>query len=85
MYWRVLHQIEQATQNYLNDNPYNLDGEILTVDTTTLINLGYLQTLYSQDNTSLCQGYSNIYKQEDGTYVIKPYITCYNYQTTMNN
>ncbi len=77
-------KLSRATQNYLNDNPYSLENEILTISSETLINLGYINTLYAQDNNSTCNGYSNVYMQEDRTYVINPFITCYNYQTSSN-
>ncbi len=83
-YYRGLEtRLKLATQNYLDANPYELGSEIITIDATTLINLEYLTPLYAQDNTSVCQGYSNVYEQ-NGNIVISPYITCYNYQTANN-
>lgn len=77
-------KLKMATQTYIEDNPYELGDEILTIDANTLINLGYISSLYAQDGTSTCQGYSNVYIQ-DGEIEINPHITCYNYQTSTNN
>lgn len=84
-YYRGLEtRLKIATQNYLDANPHALENGILTIDAETLTNFGYLPTLYAQDGTTTCTGYSNVYQQEDNI-VIHPYITCYNYQTSNNN
>lgn len=83
-YYSLETRLKVATQNYIDAYPYSLETDILTITSNDLESLGYLTPMYAQDNKSICQGYSNVYKQEDEI-VIYPFITCYNYQTTTNN
>ena len=73
--------IKKATLNYLNNYSYNLDSNIMNVSLDTLINLGYIQKIYDQNNINSCSGYSNVYEDENGEYIIKSYINCGNYVT----
>lgn len=80
-YENLENKIKTATYDYMNDNAYNLDNQILNVTLDTLVNLNYLEKFYDQTGANACTGYSNVYEDESGAYVINSYISCSNYTT----
>jgi len=81
------HQLEtklyNATQRFLQERPHELNGNIMKVEAQSLIDLGYLEKMYNDNNSDFCTGYSNVFLGEgnDG-YTIKSYIRCDNYSST---
>lgn len=80
-YINLENKLKTATMNYMNQNAYDLSGQILNVTLDTLVNLNYVDKLYDQTGSNLCTGYSNVYEDINGSYVIKSYVSCSNYST----
>jgi len=80
-YSSLENRVYTATLNYMNENPFDLTSSIEKVMTDTLVNLNYLVAFKDQFGNDTCSGYSNVYQDENGEYVIKSYITCINYST----
>lgn len=73
--------MKNATMSYLSAYPTTIENEILKVTSDSLTNLGYMGQLYDQTKTNKCLGYSNVFQDSDGDYIIKSYISCNNYVT----
>ncbi len=72
-------KLRLATYYYLTDTKPNLTQNIEKITLEFLINKGYLSEIYDQYGERQCQGYSNVYQDDD--YTIKTYIKCSNYIT----
>lgn len=73
--------MKNATLNYLAARPTIIENDILKITSDTLVNLEYMDELYDQTKENKCLGYSNVYQDEDGDYIVKSYISCNNYVT----
>lgn len=73
--------MKNATLNYLAARPTIIENDILKITSDTLVNLEYMDELYDQTKENKCLGYSNVYQDEDGDYIVKSYINCNNYVT----
>ena len=72
-----------ATQLFLQERPHELNGGIMKVEAQSLIDLGYMDVMYNDNNSDFCTGYSNVYLGEgNDSYTIKSYIRCDNYSST---
>lgn len=81
-YYNTLEELlERSTLNYMNDYPFDLSMSIEKVTSDTLINLGYMSVMKDQFGNSTCQGYSNVFQDENMEYVIHSFISCDNYVT----
>ena len=79
-YHEMESKLYNATLKYLEEKPTEIGNGILKIEDNTLVNLGYMSTIYNDIGTIQCTGYSNIYVQEGETnYTIKSYIRCDNY------
>lgn len=73
-------KLKNATLNYLNQYPYDLNQNIMTVTMDTLVSLGFMDKIYDQTGSRVCSGYSNVYIYEND-YGVVSYINCSNYVT----
>ncbi len=80
-YKNIENKIKTATMNYMNTYNYALNGQILKVTVDTLVGLNFIDEIKDQNGNSTCSGYSNVYEDENGSYVIKSYVTCSNYSS----
>lgn len=80
-YNNIENSLKEATLEYLKTYPTDLSNDILKVSSGTLINLKFIDKIYDQTGSSTCTGYSNVYQDIDGDYVINSYISCVNYIT----
>ncbi len=76
-------KLYNATHRFLQERPHDLNGGIMKVDAQSLIDLGYLETMYNDNHSDRCVGYSNVYvEQGKTTYTVRSYIRCDNYSST---
>ena len=80
-YENVEKRLKNATLDYFEKNPTDLSIDILKLDLTTLVDLGYIDKIYDQTGEKLCVGYTNTYQDVDKDYIVEAYISCDNYIT----
>lgn len=80
-YENVEMRLKNATLEYLEAYPTDLSLDILKLDLETLVNLGYIDKIYDQTGQNTCIGYTNTYQDADNDYIVKAYISCFNYIT----
>jgi len=74
-------RLRNATFNYLEENPYTNEEDILKVTLDMLIQRDYIDVIYDQTGENVCSAYSNVYNDANDNYVVKSYINCSNYST----
>lgn len=74
-------RVKSATLDYVNTYSYDMTDDILNVSVETLVSFNFLDPLYDSNGT-ICTGYSNVFINNQGTFEIKPYISCSNYVTS---
>lgn len=80
-YTGLENRIRNATLDYINENDVVLSDDIVVVYSDTLINNGYISTLYDQYGSSRCSSTSNVYKGETEEITVSVYLNCSNYNT----
>ena len=81
-YLQLENNLKIATLEYMNNNPYDLSQNILNVSLETLVDAGYIDSLYDQIDNQVCQGYSNVLNGDENVkYEVRAYIKCSNYTT----
>ena len=79
-YENLENRVKNATLDYIQENNVALSDNIIVVYSDTLINNGYLSTMYDQFGSSKCSSISNVY-QSDGDIKVTVYLNCSNYNT----
>ena len=80
-YEAIEKRLRNATFNYLEENPYTNEEDILKVTLDMLIQRDYIDVIYDQTGENVCSAYSNVYNDANDNYVVKSYINCSNYRT----
>lgn len=80
-YASLENRIKNATLDYVKENDVALTENIIVIYSDTLINNGYLSTLYDQFGSSKCSSISNVYQDESGEINVTVYLNCSNYNT----
>ncbi len=79
-YHEMEEKLYNATYKYLEEKPTEIGNGILKIDDNTLVNLGYMSTIYNDIGSMQCTGYSNVYVHDgDADYTVKSFIKCDNY------
>ncbi len=79
-YHEMEEKLYNATYKYLEGKPTEIGNGILKIDDNTLVNLGYMSTIYNDIGSMQCTGYSNVYVHDgDADYTVKSFIKCDNY------
>lgn len=73
--------LKKSTLDYLNTYPTDLSSGILKITSDTLIGLNLMDELYDQTKENKCIGYSNVFQEDNGDYIVDSYINCSNYTT----
>lgn len=72
--------LKNATYTYINEGNVDYSSGLVTVNSSILIDKGYLKNFYDQHGNR-CSGYSNVIADDMLGYTVESYILCNDYST----